>query len=185
LPDALFHALSQVEHGVDLLFVIDTPQPRPVGTLERGAVLLDNLQDPGNVGSILRSAAAAGIAAVYCSPGTAFVWSPKVLRAGMGAHFGLEIHEQADLATLIRGAGVPVLATSSHADTTLFDADLRQPVAWLFGHEGQGVSADLLALATQRLAIPHLGEMESLNVAASAAICLFEQVRQKTSAPRT
>jgi TrmH family RNA methyltransferase len=103
----------------------------------------------------------------------------------MGAHFGLEIHEQADLATLIRGAGVPVLATSSHADATLFDADLRQPVAWLFGHEGQGVSADLLALATQRLAIPHLGEMESLNVAASAAICLFEQVRQKTSAPRT
>jgi TrmH family RNA methyltransferase len=179
LPDALFHALSQVEHGVDLLFVIDTPQPRPVGKLDRGAVLLDNLQDPGNVGSILRSAAAAGIAAVYCSPGTAFAWSPKVLRSGMGAHFALEIHEQADLAALIRAASVPVLATSSHADATLYDADLRQPVAWLFGHEGQGVSADLLALATQRLAIPHLGEMESLNVAASAAICLFEQVRQK------
>ena len=180
LPDALFHALSQVEHGIDLLFVIDTPQSRPAGKLDRGVVLLDNLQDPGNVGSILRSAAAAGIAAVYCSPGTAFVWSPKVLRAGMGAHFGLEIHEQADLAALIRTAGVPVLATSSHADATLYEADLRQPLAWLFGHEGQGVSADLLAMATQRLAIPHLGEMESLNVAASAAICLFEQVRQKT-----
>jgi len=183
LPDALFHALSQVEHGIDLLFVIDTPQSRPAGKLERGAVLLDNLQDPGNVGSILRSAAAAGIAAVYCSPGTAFVWSPKVLRAGMGAHFGLEIHEQADLAALISTAGVPVLATSSHADATLYEADLRQPLAWLFGHEGQGVSADLLAMATQRLAIPHLGEMESLNVAASAAICLFEQVRQKTVRP--
>jgi len=182
LPDALFHALSQVEHGVDLLFVIDTPQPRPVGKLDCGAVLLDNLQDPGNVGSILRSAAAAGMAAVYCSPGTAFVWSPKVLRAGMGAHFGLEIHEQVDLATLIGAAGVPVLATSSHADATLYQADLRRPVAWLFGHEGQGVSPDLLALATQRLAIPHLGEMESLNVAASAAICLFEQVRQKKAA---
>jgi TrmH family RNA methyltransferase len=180
LPDALFHALSQVEHGIDLLFVIDTPQSRPAGRLDRGAVLLDNLQDPGNVGSILRSAAAAGIATVYCSPGTAFVWSPKVLRAGMGAHFGLEIHEQADLAALISTAGVPVLATSSHADATLYEADLRQPLAWLFGHEGQGVSADLLAMATQRLAIPHLGEMESLNVAASAAICLFEQVRQKT-----
>jgi TrmH family RNA methyltransferase len=183
LPDALFHALSQVEHGIDLLFVIDTPQARPPGKLDRSAVLLDNLQDPGNVGSILRSAAAAGIAAVYCSPGTAFVWSPKVLRAGMGAHFGLEIHEQTDLAALIGSASVPVLATSSHADATLYEADLRQPVAWLFGHEGQGVSADLLALATQRLAIPHLGEMESLNVAASAAICLFEQVRQKTLNP--
>ena len=181
LPDALFHALSQVEHGVDLLFVIDTPQARPAGKLDRGAVLLDNLQDPGNVGSILRSAAAAGIEAVYCGPGTAFAWSPKVLRSGMGAHFGLEIHEQANLAALIRAATVPVLATSSHADATLFDADLRRPVAWLFGHEGQGVSDELLALATQRLAIPHLGEMESLNVAASAAVCLFEQVRQKTA----
>jgi TrmH family RNA methyltransferase len=185
LPDALFHALSQVEHGVDLLFVIDTPQARPVGQLDRSAVLLDNLQDPGNVGSILRSAAAAGVAAVYCGPGTAFVWSPKVLRAGMGAHFGLEIHEQVDLATLIRSASVPVLATSSHADATLYDADLRQPVAWLFGHEGQGVSPELLALATRRLAIPHLGDMESLNVAASAAICLFEQVRQKTGTRKT
>ena len=182
LPDPLFHALSQVEHGIDLLFVIDTPQSRPIGKLDRGAVLLDNLQDPGNVGSILRSAAAAGIAQVYCGPGTAFVWSPKVLRAGMGAHFGLEIHEQVDLALLVSTAGVPVLATSSHADATLYEAELRNPVAWLFGHEGQGVSAELLALATRRLAIPHLGDMESLNVAASAAICLFEQVRQKTSA---
>ena len=181
MPDALFHALSQVEHGIDLLFVIDTPQVQAAGRLETSAVLLDNLQDPGNVGSILRSAAAAGVAAVYCSPGTAFAWSPKVLRAGMGAHFGLEIHEQADLAALIAPASIPVLATSSHADASLYDVDLRQPVAWLFGHEGQGVSADLLALATQRLAIPHLGEMESLNVAASAAVCLFEQVRQRTA----
>lgn len=184
LPDALFNVLSQVEHGVDLLFVIDTPQARPAGTLDGGAVLLDNLQDPGNVGSILRSAAAAGIKHVYCGPGTAFAWSPKVLRSGMGAHFGLDIHEHTDLAALIRAASVPVLATSSHADASLFDVDLRQPVAWLFGHEGQGVSADLLALATQRLAIPHLGEMESLNVAASAAVCLFEQVRQKSAQAR-
>jgi TrmH family RNA methyltransferase len=182
LPDALFHALSQVEHGIDLLFVIDTPQVQRVGTLETSAVLLDNLQDPGNVGSILRSAAAAGIPAVYCGPGTAFAWSPKVLRSGMGAHFGLEIHEQADLASLIESASVPVLATSSHADASLYDADLRQPVAWLFGHEGQGVSPELLALASRRLAIPHRGEMESLNVAASAAICLFEHLRQKIRA---
>jgi len=182
LPDALYHALSQVEHGVDLLFVIDTPQARPPGILSGGAVLLDNLQDPGNMGSILRSAAAAGIASVYCGPGTAFAWSPKVLRAGMGAHFGLEIHEQADLAALLRTASVPVLATSSHARERLYDLDLRQPVAWLFGHEGQGVSEALLAQASHQVAIPHLGEMESLNVAASAAICLFEQVRQKTAA---
>jgi TrmH family RNA methyltransferase len=180
LPDALYHALSQVEHGVDLLFVIDTPPAHPPGVLSGDAVLLDNLQDPGNLGSILRSAAAAGIASVYCSAGTVFAWSPKVLRAGMGAHFGLEIHEHVDLVALLEATSVPVLATSSHASARLYDMDLRRPVAWLFGHEGQGVSEQLLALASHQVAIPHLGEMESLNVAASAAICLFEQVRQKT-----
>jgi TrmH family RNA methyltransferase len=179
LPDALYHALSQVEHGIDLLFVIDTPRPAAPGILSDHAVLLDNLQDPGNLGSILRSAAAAGIAHVFCGPGTAFAWSPKVLRAGMGAHFSLEIIEQADLAALVRGAAIPVLATSSHAGERLYDVDLAGPVAWLFGHEGQGVSADLLALASRQVGIPHLGEIESLNVAASAAICLFEGVRQR------
>ena len=178
LPDALYHALSQVEHGVDLLFLIDTPRPQSVVRLAGQAVLLDNLQDPGNLGSILRSAAAAGIATVYCSPGTAFAWSPKVLRAGMGAHFMLDIFESVDLETLVADAVVPVLATSSHASRTLYDLDLRAPVAWLFGHEGQGVSPRLLELAAERIAIPHPGAVESLNVAASAAICFFEQVRQ-------
>ncbi|MGE5650739.1 MAG: TrmH family RNA methyltransferase [Bacillota bacterium] len=181
LPEALFHALSQVEHGVGLLFVVDTPRIAPPKNLVRGAVLLDNLQDPGNLGSILRSAAAAGIEDVFCSKTTVFAWSPKVLRAGMGAHFLLNIFENVDLGSLVRAARVPVLATSSHADKRIYDVDLAGPVAWLFGHEGQGVSGDLLDLATWRVSIPHLGEVESLNVAASAAVCFFEQVRQKTA----
>ncbi len=179
LPDALFHALSQVEHGIDLLFVVDTPELVSPGSITQSAVLLDNLQDPGNLGSILRSAAAAGITEVYCSSGTAFAWSPKVLRAGMGAHFLLKIFENADLASLLQGASVPVLATSSHAQKSLYEMDLKQPVAWLFGHEGQGVADELLRLATFQIAIPHLGAVESLNVAASAAVCFFEQMRQK------
>jgi TrmH family RNA methyltransferase len=179
LPDALFRALSQVEHGVDLLFVIDTPRATAPDMLAEAAVLLDNLQDPGNLGSILRSAAAAGIRQVHCSAGTVYAWSPKVLRAGMGAHFSLQIHEHADLAALLRTATVPVLATSSHASASIYELDLSQPVAWLFGHEGQGVGADLLAQASRQVAIPHLGPMESLNVAASAAVCLFESVRQR------
>ncbi len=182
LPDALYHALSQVEQGVGLLFVIDTPHVSAPQRLTRSAVLLDQLQDPGNLGSILRSAAAAGIEQVFCSAGTAFAWSPKVLRAGMGAHFLLSIFENADLATIMQGAAVPILATSSHAQQTVYDLDLSQPVAWLFGHEGQGVSDPLLTLATHQVAIPHLGAVESLNVAASAAICFFEQVRQKITA---
>lgn len=181
LPATLHKALSQVENGIDLLFVVDTPRATMPETLTQSAIMLDNLQDPGNLGSILRSAAAAGVEYVFCSHGTAFAWSPKVLRAGMGAHFLLRIFENADLDELIRKARVPVLATSSHADKLLYEVDLKHPVAWLFGHEGQGVSAELLALARHRVAIPHRGAVESLNVAASAAICLFEQVRQTTS----
>jgi RNA methyltransferase, TrmH family len=179
-PESLYQALSQVEHGIGLLFVIDTPQVDMPDKLVQSAVLLDNLQDPGNLGSILRSAAAAGIEYVFCSKGTVFAWSPKVLRAGMGAHFVLNIVENVDLSMMVRSIKVPILATSSHAEQRIYDVDLTHPVGWLFGHEGQGVSEDLLKLATHKVSIPHLGQVESLNVAASAAVCFFEQVRQRT-----
>jgi TrmH family RNA methyltransferase len=178
LPEALYNALSQVEHGVGLLFVIATPSPGQVAVLSENAVLLDGVQDPGNVGSILRSAAAAGIKQVYCSAGTAFCWSPKVLRAAMGAHFVLDIHENVDLAPLVQAAPIAVLATSGYARNKLYEVDLRRPVAWIFGHEGQGVADDLLSMATEQVVIPHLGQVESLNVAACAAVCFFEQLRQ-------
>jgi TrmH family RNA methyltransferase len=180
LPEQLFRALSQVEHGIDILFVIDTPELALPQRLTESAVLLDTVQDPGNFGSIIRSAAAAGIRQIYCNPGTTFAWSPKVLRAGMGAHFFLQIFEGVDLAALLANSDIPVIATSSHAGQQLYELDLKQPVAWMFGHEGQGVAQLLLARATHRIAIPHLGAIESLNVAASAAVCFFEQVRQKT-----
>jgi len=96
----------------------------------------------------------------------------------MGAHFVLDIFENVDLAPLVSSARIPTLATSGYATQRLYDVDLRQPVAWLFGHEGQGVADDLLAMATQQVVIPHLGQVESLNVAACAAVCFFEQVRQ-------
>lgn len=181
LPSALYQTISQVENGVGLLFVIETPATQVPAVLEQSAVLLDSIQDPGNLGSILRSAAAAGIKQVLCSNGTVFAWAPKVLRAGMGAHFELSIMENVDLAPLMRSSHIPILATSSHASQRVYEINLTRPVAWLFGHEGQGVADELLALATHRVSIPHLGMMESLNVAASASICLFEQVRQKTS----
>jgi RNA methyltransferase, TrmH family len=179
LPDALYQALSQVENGIGLLLVITTPQPIVPSQLTASAVLLDGLQDPGNLGSILRSAAAAGIRQVFCSPGTVAAWSPKVLRAGMGAHFLLQIYENADLPVLCEHSNVPVLATSSHAQQTIYEADLHAGVAWLFGHEGQGVGEALINAASAQVVIPHLGAMESLNVAAAAAVCFFEQVRQQ------
>ncbi len=183
LPDALFAPLSQVEHGIDLLFVIDMPLSTAL-PLDTPAVLLDGLQDPGNLGAILRTAAAAGVPRIYCGQGSVAAWSPKVLRAGMGAHFVLDIVEDVDLEALIREATVPVLATSLQADAGLYDADLAAPSAWLFGQEGRGVSPSLLALATQRLIIPQQPQVESLNVAASVAICLFEQRRQQLAGAR-
>lgn len=179
LPQALYEALSQVEHGVGVLFVVDTPQTVPTTALAHASVLLDGLQDPGNLGSILRSAAAAGIGHVYCGTGTASAWSPKVLRAGMGAHFLLKIFENVDLASLVQDTRVPILATSSYAAQSIYEVDLNRPVAWLFGHEGQGVSEQLLQAAALHVAIPHRGMVESLNVAASAAVCFFEQMRQQ------
>lgn len=181
LPDALYEALSQVEHGVGVMFLVQTPVKDVPAALSVNAVLLDNVQDPGNVGSILRSAAAAGITEVYCSAGTAFCWSPKVLRAAMGAHFVLDIYEGAQLAPLLADARIASLATSGYAKQKLYDVDLDRPVAWVFGHEGQGVSDELLSLARHQVVIPHLGQVESLNVAACAAVCFFEQVRQRQS----
>lgn len=179
LPDALFKPLSQVDHGVALLFVIELPSYGAVQRLDGPALLLDGLQDPGNLGSILRTAAAAGIPRVFCGSGTVAAWSPKVLRAGMGAHFVLEVVEDVDLERLVSTAAVPVYATSSHASSALYEADLRPACAWLFGHEGQGVSASLLRYATGCLTIPQAAGIESMNVAASVAVCLFEQRRQQ------
>jgi len=180
LSDVLYQSLSQVEHGVGIFFVIPIVQQTGAGQVTETAVMLENLQDPGNLGSLLRSAAAAGIRKIFCSADTVSAWSPKVLRAGMGAHFLLDIHENADLTGLLKNSGLTVLATSSHATKTIYQSDLSQNVIWLFGHEGQGISDQLMQYATDQVSIPHRGNIESLNVAASAAICFFEQVRQSS-----
>lgn len=179
LGNSLYRSIQVVEHGVGILFLIDTPTLQLPDRLTQTAVLLDGVQDPGNVGSILRSAAAAGIKSVFCGAGTAFAWSPKVLRAGMGAHFALSIFENCDLKRLVQHSEVPVIATSSHAAHSIYEFDLRGEAAWLMGHEGHGVSEEIMAMVSHRVRIPHAGAIESLNVAACAAVCFFEQLRQR------
>jgi RNA methyltransferase, TrmH family len=179
LPEALFGQLSSVVNGVGLLFVVPKlTRPLPE-RIETTCVVLDGVQDAGNVGSIFRTAAAAGVKQVFCGPGTAYAWSSKVLRSGMGAHFLLDIHEDVEPQTLIERLAVPVAMTDSHADQALYDCDLSNPLAWVFGNEGAGVSAAWREAVAYRLGIPQPGGMESLNVAAAAAICLFEQCRQQ------
>lgn len=179
LPDALFGQLSNVVNGVGLLFVVPKLARTLPQRVETTCVVLDGVQDAGNVGSILRSAAAAGVKQVFCGPGTVYAWSSKVLRSGMGAHFLLDVHEDVEPRALIERLAIPVAVTDSHADAALYDCDLSGPLAWVFGNEGAGVSLAWRKAVTYRLTIPQPGGMESLNVAAAAAICLFEQCRQQ------
>ena len=167
--------------GVGVLAVVPTPQPKR-GRASDFCVLLEDVQDPGNVGSILRSAAAAGFAQVFLSRDCAFAWSPKVLRAGQGAHFHLEIHEGTDLAGWAREYRGRVVAAVASGGEPLFSIDLAAPVAIAIGNEGSGLSAALRDVASQRATIPMPGGFESLNAAAAAAVCLFECVRQRRRA---
>jgi TrmH family RNA methyltransferase len=143
-------------------------------------LLLENIQDPGNLGSILRTAVAAGVPQVFLSKGSVFAWAPKVIRAGMGAHFSLSIFEEVDVSEFARAFRGAVVAMEPRAAASLYDLDLTGPVAWAFGNEGAGLSESIGRLATHRVRIPMPGAAESLNVAAAAAICLFEQIRQKS-----
>jgi RNA methyltransferase, TrmH family len=178
LSDALFKKLSSVVTPTGILAVVETPRSQPVPQEMDACVMLEDLQDPGNLGSILRTCAASGVRHVLLSKGCVQAWSPRVLRAGMGAHFALRLYEQADLAAVARSFDGRLVATSQRAAQAVFDADLKGRTGFLFGNEGAGLSAGLLKAAHVAVSIPMPGTAESLNVAAAAAICLFERARQ-------
>lgn len=182
LPSALFASVSTLESPAGVGWLVDLPAPAEIDPLA-ATLVLDRVQDAGNVGSVLRSAAAFGVRQVLALKGTASLWSPKVLRAGMGAHFGLALREGLDLEVL-KGLRVPLVATGAHASIALPEARLPEPCAWVLGHEGQGVSEELLAFCALELRIPQPGGEESLNVAAAAAICLYESMRRRPAAGR-
>ncbi len=174
LPDALFAGLSGLESPARMGFVM-AHEPHQAIAPDAPSVVLDRLQDAGNVGAILRCASAFGFRQVLALQGTAALWSHKVLRAGMGAHFGLHLIEglqESDLETLT----VPLVTTSSHQGPFLHEllreARLPSHCAWVMGHEGQGVRESLMARASLQVRIAQPGGEESLNVATAAAICL-------------
>jgi len=179
LPDSLFNEISPVITPTGILAIIDVPVSRMRPEKSRFGVLLDDIQDAGNLGSILRSAAAAGVDCAFLSKGCAFAWSPKTLRAAMGAHFRLPIIDDADLPAVAKNFRGKIIATDSNAKKTLYQTDCRGPVAFVIGNEGVGVSPILLKSAHERIMIPMPGKVESLNAAAAAAICLFEKIRQE------
>jgi len=180
--DALFARVSQLVSSAGVAAVVRTPEPAPLPQTLSNCLLLENIQDPGNLGSILRTAVAAGTPQVFLSRESVFAWSPKVIRAGMGAHFFLSIFEGVDVGEFTQSFSGSVVALEPRAGRSLYELDLKGPVAWLFGNEGAGLSERAGHLATHRVRIPMPGPAESLNVAAAVAICLFEQLRQRSGA---
>lgn len=176
--DALIGTLSPSNTPVGVVAL--APMPVPSQRVAGDCVLIECVQDPGNVGAILRTASAAGFSRVYLSTGCADVWSPKCLRGGMGAHFDLVMEERVDLARFVSEFTGDSVALDVRAPDSVFDIAMGSPLAVVLGGEGAGLSQALLQAATRRCRIPMQGHAESLNVAVAAAIVMFEQVRRRT-----
>lgn len=179
LDDALFAQLTELKTPNGLLTLVDVPKPFASPAHSQFILLLEAIQDPGNLGSILRSAAAAGCDAVFLSKGCADAWSPKVLRAAMGGHFALNIFEEVNLIEVAREFTGKILAASLQAERSLYESNLRGKLGFAIGNEGAGLSNALQETVQERFIIPMLGKVESLNAAAATAVCLFEAVRQR------
>lgn len=183
LDPALWDLLSELVHAPHLAGLLKLPQAslapsQSIATLVGDVLILDRIQDAGNVGSILRTAAAAGFTQVIAVSGCAHLWSSKVLRAGMGAHRLLDLYEGWSTQQVLSAVTAPLMAASADGTSDIFhlSKELIYPVAWVMGSEGQGVSEDFLAQA-KGVSIPIDPRVESLNVATAAAICLFETMR--------
>jgi len=180
LPTLMFAELTPVSSATGILALVKIPQLVLPQTLNF-VLMLEDIQDPGNIGSMLRTAAAAGVDAVYLSTGCTDAWSPKALRGGQGAQFVLPILERANLVAELQNFDGASYATTMHGES-LYVQDLTQPTAFVMGNEGAGLSAKTSAACTKNISIPmaqsRLASVESLNAAAATAICLFERKRQ-------
>ncbi|MCP3897188.1 RNA methyltransferase [Moraxella sp.] len=175
--NALYKDIRTLGDGVDIMAIIDTPTPT-LGDVVGDCLILDGLQDAGNIGTLLRTASAVGITTIITTPATAHLWSPKCLRAGMGANFALDIHEHIDIDDILNQVETPMYATSSHTDKIIYNHDLTSHIAWVLGHEGQGVSDVFLQKAIP-IALPQPNGQESLNVGVAGSICFYEMLRQR------
>ena len=186
LDEALWPSISDLANAPHFLGLIQLPDSimKPITQelmINGDVVVLEGIQDAGNVGSILRTAAATGIKTVIALSGCAHLWSSKVLRAAMGAHQQLTLYEDWTPLELMTHINAPLLITAAQGKTDLYalQAQLKNAVAWVFGNEGNGVSAALRCQG-QVVSIPLNHRVESLNVATAAAVCLFETVRVRS-----
>lgn len=180
MDTALVQSISGVAKGQGVIFLVHHEVPVLPKNIDHACIWLDRIQDPGNVGTLLRTAAAAGIKHAYLSHECASAWSSRVLRSAQGAHFVMTLHEQIDLLRACERLTVPLHVTALRDDAvSIFQAELLSHCAWVFGNEGQGVHPALLEKADRYFYIPQDTSVESLNVGVAAGICLFEQRRQQ------
>ena len=176
LPTLMFAELTPVASSTGILALVKTPQIAPSSEV-KFVLLLEDIQDPGNLGSMLRTALGAGVEAVYLSKGCTEAWSPKALRGGQGAQFYLPIVEGVNIVEVIQKFAGNTYATTLNGES-LYAQDLSKPTAFVIGNEGAGLSAAALKAASHQISIPMHYSLESLNAAAAAAVCLFERARQ-------
>jgi TrmH family RNA methyltransferase len=183
VPAGLLASISDTETTQGILAVVPV-QGLPNPKQRTFTVIADEIRDPGNLGSLIRSAAAAGVDEFFVTPGTADPYAPKVVRAGMGAHFHLPIrgrswaHIQADVAASDAGR-TRLILLADMAGVPMWDLNLTQPLALIIGGEAEGASEEAHHLATGRISIPMPGRSESLNAAVAGSILIFEVLRQR------
>lgn len=178
ISDSLYKDIRTLGESLPMMAIIEMPTLSLDYPITQDCLIINGVQDNGNLGTLLRTASAVGIKTVICTSGTASAWSPKTLRASMGANFSLDIYENVSVEKVLEMVEVPLFATSSHTDALIYHTDLKQPLALIMGHEGQGVDEMLMQQAT-RIALPQPNGQESLNVAIAGSLCLYEMLRQR------
>lgn len=182
MSDILFAELSPVATPTGVLAEVAWLTPAALGGTPL-VIVLEDIQDPGNLGSMLRSGAAAGATLAVLSRGCHDPWSPKALRGGQGAQFVLPLLTGVDLASWLQQFEGERLALTLGEPNLLYARNLVGPLALVTGNEGAGLSASVCAAASACVQIPMAGKIESLNAAAALAVAVFEAARQRQAAP--
>lgn len=176
ISDTLYKNIRTLGTSLPIMAIIDIPH-LSLGNITNDCLIINGVQDTGNLGALLRTASATDFKTVICTPNTAHAYNPKTLRASMGANFSLTIYENISVDAIFEVVKVPMFATTSHADGLIYRKDLTKPLALILGNEGQGVDERFLKNATP-LTLPQYGE-ESLNVGVAGSVCLYEILRQR------
>lgn len=178
----LFQSVTETEtsQGILAVLALDPPSTLQPPAKPNFVLIPDQIRDPGNLGTLLRTAAAAGVQAVFIPPETTDPFAPKVVRAGMGAHFRLPILSLTWDQLRGRVDGMSVILSDAEAEKSCWEVDFTRPSALVIGGEAEGASAHARNLATEMIRIPMPGHMESLNAGAAGAVLMYEAVRQRS-----